>query len=359
VTLLPRDSFNVSPIPIDSLSSFNQTSTHCIEVTKMFSKTTKKIPPQEMPNNKSPIDEVPATDENDPSNGIPTDRHNENCTTVPDTNITSLNRNRKRKRADSSTKEDANENQPDVVKVCRLKIGNFSAMFEQEDIDESHTLRLLVNGDTELDTNHGDIWRDRDAQIPTAFLNPDRFSQATLHTAWSFLRACKGPSMSTYTIDQEWDFGEKFSTLSRQFPDGGQLHAAAKLFDLGRALFCPKLQRASYQWYSEVRSETWSPEFFADPACRRWVAENLPEGRHWVEEYSAWLEVLKTHDPVMAKLRRDMIVATEAGHLGWATDLPVLQVLEEPRRLLLYGYHVNNIASEEIADVDPAKGCGQ
>jgi hypothetical protein len=299
----------------------------------MSSETTKKIPRQEMPNNESPIDEVPTSDDKDLSNETPTDRHNENGTTIPDTNITSSNRNGKRKRADSSTKEDTIANQPDGVKICRLKIGNYSAMFEQQDIDESHTLQLLVKNDTELDTTQEDVWRDRDAHIPTAFLNPDRFSQATLHTAWSFLRACKGSSMSKSVVDR--DFGEKFSTLSGQFPDGGQLHSAAKLFDLARALFCPKLQRAAYQWYSKVRSETWSPEFFADPACRGWVAENLPEGRHWVEEYSAWLEVLKTHDPVMAKLRRDMTEATEAGHLGWATDLPELQVLEEPRWLRL------------------------
>jgi hypothetical protein len=321
----------------------------------MSSKSTKGIPLQEMSNNKSPIDEVPTSDDNDLSHETPTDRHNETGTTIPDTNITSSNRNGKRKRADSSMKEDTVANQPDGVKICRLRIGNYSAMFEQEDIDESHTLQLLVKNDTDLNSTHEDVWRDRDAQIPTAFLNPDRFNQATLHTAWLFLRACKGSSMSV--VDR--DFGEKFSTLSGQFPDGGQLHSAAKLFDLARALFCPKLQRAAYQWYSDIRSDTWSPEFFADPACRGWVAENLPEGRRWVEEYSAWLEILRTHDPEMSRLRDEMIEATKAGYPGLAADLPELEMLEEPRWLRLYGYQMSEVASEEIADVDSAKGCGQ
>jgi hypothetical protein len=74
---------------------------------------------------------------------------------------------------------DANENQPDGVKVCRMKLDDYPVMFEQEEIEESCTLQMLVNSNTSLDTDYGDVWRDEDAQVPTSSLDPDRFSQVT------------------------------------------------------------------------------------------------------------------------------------------------------------------------------------
>jgi hypothetical protein len=43
-----------------------------------------------------------------------------------------------------------NENQLDGVKVCRLKLGNYSVMFEQEGVDESYDLQMLVDSNIDL-----------------------------------------------------------------------------------------------------------------------------------------------------------------------------------------------------------------
>jgi hypothetical protein len=49
---------------------------------------------------------------------------------------------------------------------------------EQEEIDRPYTLQILVNSNISVNTDHGDVWRDEDARVLTASLNPDRFSQA-------------------------------------------------------------------------------------------------------------------------------------------------------------------------------------
>jgi hypothetical protein len=224
------------------------------------------------------------------------------------------------------------------VAVCRLKLGNYSAMFECKDIIESHTLHLLVHSNARLDPEDQDVCRIHGATLPTASLNPKRFTQATLYTAWLYLRTGKKPNMSAYSMDQ------------RLFPDGGQLFAAATLFDLGLALRCPKLQRAALEWYQETRSVAWSA-WFAQPSNWQWVAEKMPVGRYWTEEYAAWLQILKAFDPDMTRLRRVMIEATRAGYLGLATDVPELDALE-PRRL--YDFHMGESVPSEVAEVVPA-----
>jgi hypothetical protein len=152
------------------------------------------------------------------------------------------------------------------------------------------------------------------------------------------------------------DVGERFETHSKLFPDRGQLFSAATLFDLGLALRCPKLQRAAYKWYSEVRSGAWSPKCFAEPSFCEWVAEKLPEERYRTEEYSIWLHVLKEFDPDMIRLKELMIEAAEAGSPGLASDLPELEVLE-PR--WLYDYHMSETVSREIAEADSANNSGR
>jgi hypothetical protein len=143
--------------------------------------------------------------------------------------------------------------------------------------------------------------------------------------------------MSTYSVDQRWH---------GLFPDGGQLFAAATLFDLGLALRYPKLQKVAYVWYRDIRRLAWS-EWFAQPSNWQWVAEKMPEGRYWTEEYAAWLQILKAHDPEMIRLRKVMIEATRAGYLGLATDLPKLNTLE-PRRL--YDFHMGESVPSEVAE---------
>ncbi|KAI4756839.1 hypothetical protein E4T51_10109 [Aureobasidium sp. EXF-12344] len=298
-----------------------------------------------MPNNKGSSDNIPTTDNDHSGNGPPSVKNTKVQTTMSDIKITTSNN--KRKRADSLTAEDTGKSQPGRAKVCSLRLGTYFATFEQKDLQESHTLHMLVNSDAELDIDDGDIWRIDDAKVPTACLNQDRFTQATLHTAWLFLRNGKEPNMSTYSVDQKWDAGERFETLSKLFPDRGQLFAAATLFDLGLALRCPKLQRAAYKWYSEVRSE---------PSFCRWVAVKLPEERYRAEEYLTWLHVLREYDTDMIRLRELMIEAAEAGSSGLATDLPELEVLE-PR--WLYDYHMSDATSREIAQVDSAKNSGR
>lgn len=236
-----------------------------------------KVPPQGMPDNKGSSNEVHTADNDGNSNGVPTAKSTEDRMIVSDIKITISNN--KCKRADSMTAEDTGKSQPGRAKVCSLRLGTHSATFEQKDLSESHALHMLVNSDAELDTDDGDIWRIDDAKVPTACLSHDRFTQATLHTAWLFLRNGKGPNMSTYSVDQKWDVGERFETLSKLFPDRGQLFAAATLFDLGLALRCPKLQRAAYKWYSEVRSSAWSTKCFTESSFCRWVAVKLPEER--------------------------------------------------------------------------------
>ncbi|KAI4723281.1 hypothetical protein E4T48_00359 [Aureobasidium sp. EXF-10727] len=192
--------------------------------------------------------------------------------------------------------------------------------------------------------------------MPTACLNTKRFTEATLHTAWLFLRNGKEPSMATYSIDQKWDVGERFKRVAKLFPDRGQLYAAATLFDLGLAMRCPKLQRAAYDWYAEVRSGVWSPRCFTNPAFCKWVAEKLPEEKYRVMQYSAWLEILKEHDPEMMRLRKAMIQCSERGCSGLAIDLPELEVLEPA---WLYDYHMGTGTPRNAAGVDitefPAK----
>jgi hypothetical protein len=210
-------------------------------------------------------------------------------------------------------------------------------MFKPEDIIESHTLHLLVRSNAKLDPEDQDVHRIHGATLPTASLNPQRFTQATLYTAWLYLRTGKRPNMSAYSMDQ------------RLFPDGGQLVAAAAMFDLGLALRCPKLQRAALEWYQETRSVAWSA-WFAQPSSWQWVAEKLPEGRYWTEEYAAWLQILKAHDTEMIRLRKVMMEAARAGCLGLATDLPDLKILE-PRQL--YGFHMGESVPSEVAEVVP------
>lgn len=256
----------------------------------------------------------------------------------------------KRKRVDSAgsspPKGDSSKRQRGEKVGCS-KVGTYSAMFEQKDLDESFILHLLVNSDAELDTDDEDVWRAQEAKLPTACLNTDRFTEATLHTAWLFLRNGKEPNMSTYAIDQKWDIGEKFRELSKLFPDKGQLSAAATLFDLGLAMRCPKLQRAAYNWYAEVRVSAWSPKCFANTSFCRWIAEKVPEEEHRATQYSSWLKVLREYDPNMMRLRKVMIEATNDGSPGLATDLPKLGSLEPA---WLYGYHLGAEASADVAD---------
>ncbi|KAG9514483.1 hypothetical protein KCV07_g8037, partial [Aureobasidium melanogenum] len=255
--------------------------------------------------------------------------------------FTIMDSNRKRKRADSAsspTPKEGPSKRQRGEKIGCFKVGTYSAMFEQKDLDESYTLHLLVNGNAELDIEDEDVWTAQNAKTPTACLNAERFTEATLHTAWLFLRNGKQPNMSTYSTDQKWDVGERFRELSKLFPDSGQLFAAATLFDLGLAMRCPKLQRAAYDWYAEVRSNAWSPKCFANPSFCRWVVEKAPEEKYRMTQYSAWLKLLKEYDPEMMRLRNAMTEATEDDSPGLATDLPELEVLEP---VWLYDYHLS------------------
>lgn len=256
----------------------------------------------------------------------------------------------KRKRTDSADsptpREDASKRQRGKKVGC-FRVGTYSAIFEQKDLDESFTLNLLVNGDVGLDTDDEDVWRVQNAKIPTACLNTDRFTEATLHTAWLFLRNGKQPNISTYSTDQKWDVGEKFRELTKLFPDRGQLFAAATLFDLGLAMRCPKLQRAAYEWYAEVRSNAWSPKYFANPSFGRWIAEKAPEEEYRMTQYSAWLRLLKEYDPQIMRLREAMNEATRHNSPGLATNLPKLEALEPT---WLYDYHLGVGASADVAD---------
>ncbi|KAG9630215.1 hypothetical protein KCU95_g13484, partial [Aureobasidium melanogenum] len=272
---------------------------------------------------------------------------NDKSATMPAVRI--MDSHRKRKRADggsSPTPKEGPSKRQRGEKIACLKVGTYSAMFEQKDLDESFTLHLLVNGNAELDTEDDDVWRAQNAETPTACLNADRFTEATLHTAWLYLRNGKQPTMSTYFIDQKWDVGEKFRELSKLFPDSGQLFAAVTLFDLGLAMRCPKLQRAAYDWYAEVRSNAWSPKCFANPFFRRWVVEKAPEEKYRMTQYLAWLKLLKEYDPEMMRLRNAMTEATEDDSPGLATDLPELEVLEP---VWLYDYHLSVGASVDVA----------
>jgi hypothetical protein len=138
----------------------------------MSFRISNKMQPQKRLKDKISVDDLPAIDGNDPSNGESTARNTENGAIIPGMNVTSSNR--KRKHADSSTKEDANENQPNGVGVCRLELGNYSAMFEPEDIIESHTLHLLVQSNARLDSDDQDVCRIHGAPLPTASLNPPK-----------------------------------------------------------------------------------------------------------------------------------------------------------------------------------------
>ncbi|KAI4843794.1 hypothetical protein E4T44_06552 [Aureobasidium sp. EXF-8845] len=272
--------------------------------------------PQKRLKDKSSVDELLTIDDNDPGKEESTTRITENGTVIP---------------------EDPNKNQSKGVGVCRLELGNYSAMFELGDTIESHTLHLLVHSNDKLDPDDEDVCRIRGATLPTASLNPQRFTHATLYTAWLYLRTGRKPYTSARSMDQ------------RVFPDGGQLVAAATLFDLGLALRCPKLQRAALEWYQETRSVAWSA-WFAQPSNWQWGAEKMPEGRYWTEEYAAWLQILKAHDPEMIRLRKVMMEATRGGYLGLATDLPELDTLE-PRQL--YDFHMGESVPSEVAEVIP------
>lgn len=264
--------------------------------------------------------------------------------------VKSTDSHRKRKRTDSAcppTPEESPSKRQRGEKVGCLKVGTYSAMFEQKDLDESYTLQLLVNSNAELDTENKDVWRAQDAKVPTACLNIDRFTEATLHTAWMFLRNGKQPNMSTYSTDQKWDVGEKFRELTKLFPDRGQLSAAATLFDLALAIRCPKLQRAAYDWYAEVRSDAWSPKCFANPSFGRWIAEKAPEEEYRMRQYSAWLGLLKEYDPQIMRLREAMNEATKDDSPGLATNLPKLEALEPA---WLYDYHLGVGTSADVAD---------
>ncbi|KAG9594276.1 hypothetical protein KCU77_g5755, partial [Aureobasidium melanogenum] len=280
---------------------------------------------------------------------LSTNNEDDKSVTMPGVRI--MDSNRKRKHADSASsptpqKEGPNKRQRGEKIAC-FKVGTYSAMFEQKDLDESYTLHLLVNGNAELDTEDEDVWRAQNAKMPTACLNADRFTEATLHTAWLFLRNGKRPTMSTYFIDQRWDVGERFRELSKLFPDSGQLFAAATLFDLGLAMRCPKLQRAAYEWYVEVRSNAWSPKCFANPSFCRWIVEKAPEEKYRVTQYSSWLKLLKEYDPEMMRLRNAMTEAMEDDSPGLATDLPELEVLEP---VWLYDHHLSVGASVGVAN---------
>ncbi|CAD0089941.1 unnamed protein product [Aureobasidium vineae] len=294
--------------------------------------------PQEMPDIKSSGKETPVA------------KNSDSHTTVSDVEITVpvLKRKRTDSAGPSTTKERTRKRQRGEKVGC-LRVGTYSAVFEQKDLDESFTLKLLVNSNTELDPEDEGIWKVEDAKMLTAYLNTHRFTEATLHTAWLFLRNGKEPSMATYSINQKWDVGERFKRVAKLFPDRGQLYAAATLFDLGLAMRCPKLQRAAYGWYSEVRSGLWSPKCFANPSFCKWVAEKLPEEKYRVTQYSAWLEVLKEHDPEMMRSREAMIEDTKGGSSGLAADLPELEVLEPA---WLYDYHLGTGTSRDAAGVD-------
>ncbi|KAH0371970.1 hypothetical protein KCU65_g1549, partial [Aureobasidium melanogenum] len=299
-----------------------------------------------MKNDQKPSRQV--REEDDARNKVLVANRTDKSATMPGVRI--MDSTRKRKRADSaspSTPKEGPSKRQRGEKIGCFKVGTYSAMFEQKDLDESYTLHLLVNSDAELDTEDEDVWRAQNAKTPTACLNTDRFTEATLHTAWLFLRNGKEPNMSTYSIDQKWDVGERFRELSKLFPDRGQLFAAATLFDLGLAIQCPKLQRAAYDWYAEVRSTAWSPKCFANPSFCRWVVEKAPEEKYRVTQYSAWLKLLKEYDPEMMRLRNAMTEATEDDSPGLATDLPELEVLEP---VWLYDYHLSVGASVDVAN---------
>lgn len=274
---------------------------------------------------------------------------NDKSASMPGVQSTELHR--KRKRTDSAcppTPEEGHSKRQRGEKVGCFKVGTYSAMFEQKDLDESFTLQLLVNSDAELDIDDEIVWRAQDAKMPTACLNTDRFTEAALHTAWLFLRNGKQPNMSTYSADQRWDVGEKFRELTKLFPDRGQLCAAATLFDLALAMRCPKLQRAAYDWYAEVRLNAWSPKCFANPSFGRWIAEKAPGEEYRMTQYSAWLKVLKEYDPQMTRLREAINEATEVDSPGLATDLPKLEALEPA---WLYDYHLGVGTSADVANI--------
>ncbi|KAK6002542.1 hypothetical protein QM012_001292 [Aureobasidium pullulans] len=219
----------------------------------------------------------------------------------------------KRKRIDSvgsPTPREGLSKRQRGEKVGCLKVGTYSAMFEQRDLGESFTLHLLANSNAELATGDEDIWRVRNEKMPTARLSTDRFTEANLHTAWLFLRNGKQPNMSTYSIDQKWNVGKKFGELSKIFPDNGQLGPLESLE--------PEILRKSIQ----------APE----EECR-------------MTEYAAWLKVLKAYDPEMMRLREDMIEATENDFPGLATDLSELEVLGP---VWLYDYHLGVGASVDV-----------
>lgn len=158
-------------------------------------------------------------EEEDARNEVLATNRTDKSATMPDVRI--MNPTRKRKRADSaspSTPREGPNKRQHGEKVGCFKVGRYSAMFEQKDVDESHTLHLLVNSNGELDPEDEDVWRAQEAKTPTACLNTDRFTEATLHTAWLFLRNGKQPTMPTYSIDQKWDVGERFRELSKLFP---------------------------------------------------------------------------------------------------------------------------------------------
>ena len=238
---------------------------------------------QKSSNNRNSSNKVPEVDDDGLNDKEPTTKNTRDQTATPVIKITSPNR--KHKRADSSRTKDSNKG-PGRAKVCSLKLGEYSEMFEQKDLGESYTLHLLVNSNAELDPDDGDVWRDTGSRFPTASLSPDRFTEATLYTAWLFLKNGKEPNMSTYSIGQKWSVGERFRRLSELFPDRGQLFAAATLFDIGLALRCPRLQLAAWTWYSEVRSWAWSPQCFAEPSFCKWIVEKVPEETQKTEEYS-------------------------------------------------------------------------
>jgi hypothetical protein len=76
----------------------------------MSFRTSNKMQPQKRLEDQSSVDELPTIDDNDPGNEESTTRKPENGTIIHGMNIASSNC--KRKHTDSSTKEDANKNQP-------------------------------------------------------------------------------------------------------------------------------------------------------------------------------------------------------------------------------------------------------
>ncbi|CAD0114738.1 unnamed protein product [Aureobasidium uvarum] len=178
----------------------------------------------------------------------PVAKNNDSHITVSD--IKTIVRALKRKRVDSAAtsklKEGSSKRQRGEKVGC-LKVGTYSAIFEQKDLDESVTLKSLVNSNTELEPEDEDIWKVEDAKMPTR------------------------------------------------------------------------------------------------------VTEKLPEEKYRMTQYSAWLEVLKEHDPEMMRLREAMIEDTDAGSPGLAADLPELEVLEPS---WLYDYHLGVGTSRDAAGVD-------